>query len=476
MSTRDAVAPIPTSPAADALTLKHGLTFADLYTRDGLVRLDEAFVGQLGDRAPDLRDKLMAARQDPTALPGKAESDLIIALAPHLDDFVGDLFGIGPELRALQARHTALAPMNAVKRKFIAKRVNSFKEDALAAIDPIGLTAELETLIQAPLTEQAYVDHVARWLDDEAAHAPQLALAAKYAAWAARTPAGRVKHGAGVLFKLPHKLDFYHLVPTVELTIHGAKQFAFGPSHHRHREGFHLTDPGTDLAGALDQTSYCIKCHHQAKDSCSKGLREKDGTPKSTALGVPLAGCPLDEKISEMNEVKGDGVPIGALAVVTVDNPMCAATGHRICNDCMKACIYQKQDPVDIPQAETRTLKDVLELPYGFEIYSLLTRWNPLNVARPLPRPATGRKVLVVGLGPAGFTLAHHLMNDGHAVVGVDGLKIEPLDPAVSGVDARGNRVPFRPLRDVSDIYERLDERVMAGFGGVAEYGITVRW
>ncbi len=28
----------------------------------------------------------------------------------------------------------------------------------------------------------------------------------------------------------------------------------------------------------------------------------------------------------------------------------------------------------------------------------------------------------------------------------------------------------------MTDIYERLDKRVMAGFGGVAEYGITVRW
>ena len=55
----------------------------------------------------------------------------------------------------------------------------------------------------------------------------------------------------------------------------------------------------------------------------------------------------------------------------------------------MKSCIYQKQDPVDIPQAETRTLKDVLELPWGFEIYSLLTRWNPLNLRRPYPQPPT---------------------------------------------------------------------------------------
>src|SRR5205823_6009322 len=82
------------------------------------------------------------------------------------------------------------------------------------------------------------------------------------------------------------------------------------------------------------------------------------------------------------------------------------------------ACIYQKQEPVDIPQIETRTLKDVLALPWGFEIYSLLTRWNPLDLRRPIPRPATGRTVLVVGLGPAGVRLAHHLMKDAHGVEG----------------------------------------------------------
>ena len=110
-------------------------------------------------------------------------------------------------------------------------------------------------------------------------------------------------------------------------------------------------------------------------------------------------------------------------------------------------------------------LKDVLALPWGFEIYALLTRWNPLDIRRPLPRPDSGRKVLIVGLGPAGFTLAHHLMNDGHTVVAIDGLKIEPL-----GFD------PHAPVRDAETLFENLDDRVMAGFGGVAEYGITVRW
>src|SRR5690606_35087866 len=98
------------------------------------------------------------------------------------------------------------------------------------------------------------------------------------------------------------------------------------------------------------------------------------------------------------------GELIGALAVVTVDNPLCPGTGHRICNDCMKACIFQKQEPVNIPLVETRTLDDVLALPFGFEIWSLLTRWNPL-AARPHALPYNGKNVLVVGLGPAGYTL-----------------------------------------------------------------------
>ena len=107
----------------------------------------------------------------------------------------------------------------------------------------------------------------------------------------------------------------------------------------------------------------------------------------------------------------------------------------------MKSCIYQKQDPVNIPQIETGVLTDVLKLPYGVEIYGLLTRWNPLNVRRPHALPYNGKRVLIVGLGPAGYTLAHYLLNEGFGVVGIDGLKIEPLpDDLVGTATARRGR------------------------------------
>ncbi len=343
------------------------------------------------------RERLHAARAEPDALAAKAEADLLLALAPHVEDFLGTLFGIVPEVRALEARHHELAPLFAVKRQFVQRKaMNAYKADVAAAFDGDALRAELERAMGAPFAELAFanaVTGVAR--TTRPAHAADIDVALRYAAWAAHTPDGRAQHRGGVLFRAPRKLDFMKLVP-LEVDTRGAAPAWKLPSDHalRRREGFALTDAGTDLVGGLDQAHYCIWCHEQGKDSCARGLPEKKPTAelpfKKSPFGVTLAGCPLEERISEFHKLRADGLPLGALAMICIDNPMVAATGHRICNDCMKSCIYQKQDPVDIPQSETRLLKDVLALPWGFEIYSLLTRWNPLNLRRPLPRARSG--------------------------------------------------------------------------------------
>src|SRR5581483_7534982 len=133
--------------------------------------------------------------------------------------------------------------------------------------------AELETLLQEPLTESSFANHVARWLETEAEHAQHLQLAAQYAAWATLSPQGKAKHGEGILFKIPHKLNYHHLVPVQPVVSDGLVRLELSSDHWRLREGFQLTDPGTDLTGALDQAHYCIKCHNQVKDSCSSGLK-----------------------------------------------------------------------------------------------------------------------------------------------------------------------------------------------------------
>jgi NADPH-dependent glutamate synthase beta subunit-like oxidoreductase/NAD(P)H-flavin reductase len=456
-----------------------GVKFEDLYSRDGLIKTDSAFLAFLAEADSALRDRLAAARDVPPA-DVRDEADLLMEVAPHVEDFLARLFDIKAETAALAERISALSPLYACKRLFVQRRAaKAATPDQAAAFDGDALTADLTALFGGAWDELIYARHVMGWLEDEAANAGKLAAAQAYASWALYAPAGKARHHAGILFKQPVRHDPAHLIDVETEEANGVTKYKLGEAHQRHREGFALTDSGTDLKGALDQVNYCIFCHHQKKDSCSKGvIDKKTGAFAKNALGTVAAGCPLEERISEMHEAKSQGYSVAGLAFAIIDNPMIAGTGHRICNDCMIGCIYSVggRDPVNVPEAESRILKDVLELPWGFEIYSLLTRWNPLSLRRPVPKAPTGRTVLVAGLGPAGYTLAHHLMNDGHAVVAIDGLKIEPLDRAISGVTPDGERVPFRAIRDIAELKEPLDARVMAGFGGVAEYGITVRW
>ncbi len=286
-------------------------------------------------------------------------------------------------------------------------------------------------------------------------------------------PGMHVIQAGWMSFKQPKKRDFQDLVPHEELSRDGYSVWMGPLDHRRRRDGFALTDRRFNERQVLYEVDHCIYCHDRDTDSCAKGMRNrKDGTYKVNPLGVNITGCPLEEKISEMHLVKRQGDNIGALALIMIDNPLCPGTGHRICNDCMKGCIYQKTEPVNIPQIETHVLTEVLFMPWGFEIYGLLTRWNPLNIKRPHALPYNGKNVLIAGLGPAGYTLAHYLLNEGFGVVGIDGLKIEPLPKRLTG-DA--DNLP-EPVRDFNELYEDLDKRIMAGFGGVAEYGITVRW
>lgn len=281
-----------------------------------------------------------------------------------------------------------------------------------------------------------------------------------------------------ISFFEPDKMNYDELVKT-EMEAHNNYSVIKGPkNNHRKRFGFSLTDKRMKKREVLNQINYCMFCHEREKDSCSIGLDDRLGIRKKNPLGIKLDGCPLDEKISEMHYVRKLGYPVASLALIIIDNPNLPGTGHRICNDCMKSCIFQNQEPVNIPQIETNVLTDVFGLPYGYEIYSLLTRWNPLNCEQSYQKTYNGKNVMVVGMGPAGYTLSHFLLNEGFGVIGIDGLKIEKIHEKYTGVKDKNGFVKFpAPVKDFyREIVEPLDKRILQGFGGVSEYGITVRW
>lgn len=450
-----------------------GFTFEQLHTAEGLHKLDQAFLAYLNQSNQLLHGQLLNYRQGSDFSPEEV-SELIIQCGPLVETYIAELFSIEDEVAQLQAATLADDPIFAFKKYFVSREAKRSLKKAGENLNFKALDQWLTKQLQEnKLTEDRELA-VAQWgqqlLTDANANKEKLEQLIKWCVAAMTTPEGQsaVKHW--VSFHLPAHLNYENLVTAVPVPDDVLGRLEGSQDHWRMRDGFALTDPRMSRREALDQIHYCVYCHKTDGDFCSKGFPVKKGDPKQglkiNPLDETLTGCPLDEKISEMHVLKKNGFGVAALATVMIDNPMCPATGHRICNDCMKACIYQKQEPVNIPQTETRILTDVLDLPWGVEIYDLLTRWNPLRCTQWVTKPYNGKKVLVMGMGPAGFTLAHYLLMEGFAVVGTEGLKIEPLP----------KQWQTEPIFRYADLKENLDNRVMAGFGGVAEYGITVRW
>jgi NADPH-dependent glutamate synthase beta subunit-like oxidoreductase/NAD(P)H-flavin reductase len=530
MSQTHLPAAFPGTPATDAITPKTlklgipGFQYGDLYDPARLKDLLAVFAQDVKDQDPALSAEFESYRTSQGAgMKPEAISEVLVRMAPHVGAFVARLFDVSAEReRQIAAIRAEFDSVFVYRTEIVGKLAARFKGENIETWDIALLETRFNALLNAttPPAErekdmESAVSRMAAGLwrlsghysalsagkpsafEDANAHVTALhgqlrgvseladcqelgdaglveALLDVVRRWsfaAVQLPGMKSQVAHWVSFKQAKRTDFNHLVPCEASKPDGFD--VLRGDHHRRRDGFALTDPRCNERQSLYEVDHCIYCHDHDNDCCSKGMRnKKDGSFRANPLGVHLTGCPLEEKISEMHLVKRQGDNIGALALIMIDNPLCPGTGHRICNDCMKACIFQKTEPVNIPQIETNVLTDVLFMPWGFEIYSFLSRWNPLNIKRPCALPYNGKNVLVVGLGPAGYTLSHYLLNEGFGVVGIDGLKLEPLPKALTG---DGNTPP-QPIHDFRLLYEDLDKRVMLGFGGVAEYGITVRW
>src|SRR5262245_23731121 len=454
-----------------------GISYSDLFDPERLKELQNIFDAELSAANPELYASWDGYRRNPAQPRTAVEiSALLVGVAGHVSRFVARLFQIEAEVSALAAGTSDQTPVFRFKVDFVRRRVLPALRKISIPTDAgsrEALEARIATLRGTERDEELALARAAvRLMEEEKKDRSRVSASIEdLLQWCAlhlHDPAYR----HWVSFHFPEAMDHFNLVQVERLQTDLSESMIGPDARLRRRDGFSLTDRRMEPRQILGEIHYCILCHERDKDTCSKGILDADGKVTNNPLDIPLAGCPLDEKISEMHYMRKHGDAIGALALVMISNPMCPGTGHRICNDCMKACIYQKQDPVNIPQIETAVLTDTLNLPWGVEIYGLLTRWNPLNIERPYALPYNGKNVLVVGLGPAGYTLAHFLANEGFGVVGVDGLKIEPLDTRLTGTP---DTVP-EPVYSWKDIYKELDARILEGFGGVSEYGITVRW
>jgi glutamate synthase (NADPH/NADH) small chain len=151
---------------------------------------------------------------------------------------------------------------------------------------------------------------------------------------------------------------------------------------HARAGDFREVNLGFDAALAEKEAQRCLEC---ADPKC-------------------VRGCPVGVKVREVVELLLDGEYLKAAAKLREDNVLPAVTG-RVCpqeTQCEAACILGKRfSPLAIGHIE-RFVAD----------YERISG----EVGLPAPAPPTGKKVAIIGSGPAGLSCAGDLVQKGHAV------------------------------------------------------------
>jgi len=140
---------------------------------------------------------------------------------------------------------------------------------------------------------------------------------------------------------------------------------------------------------AIAEASRCLNC---AKEPCRQG-------------------CPVEVPIPQFIAKVAEGDFASAIEIIKTKNALPAVCG-RVCpqeNQCEKYCVLAKKgDPVGIGRLE-RFVAD----------------WERENGVKPVEcAPPTGKKVAVIGSGPAGLTVAADCAQAGHKVTMFEALHV----------------------------------------------------
>ncbi|GID31789.1 glutamate synthase subunit beta [Paractinoplanes brasiliensis] len=177
----------------------------------------------------------------------------------------------------------------------------------------------------------------------------------------------------------------------------------------------------------------------------------RDQATRCMDCGIPFCheGCPLGNRIPDWNDLVRTGAWEAAAESLHATNNFPEFTGRLCPAPCEAACVLGiADDPVTIKQVEVEIANHAFDLGY----------------VRPQPAPvATGKKVAVVGSGPAGLAAAQQLARAGHAVT------VYERDDRIGGLLRYG--IPdFKIEKSVVDA--RLAQ--MAAEGVVFETGVEV--
>ena len=120
--------------------------------------------------------------------------------------------------------------------------------------------------------------------------------------------------------------------------------------------------------------------------------------------GPCFLDCPANVDVQGYLALANAGMYREALNLIRETNPMPLACGRVCVRYCEASC---RRNDVDSPAAINFMKRYVADLEYD-------------NLPQPTPVPATGKKVAVIGGGPAGLTCGYYLTTKGHQVTILD--------------------------------------------------------
>ncbi len=135
----------------------------------------------------------------------------------------------------------------------------------------------------------------------------------------------------------------------------------------------------------------------------AKKLREQGYRCMDCGVPFCLNGCPLGNRIPDFNDAVKDEDWEEALSILHATNNFPEFTGRLCPAPCEASCVLGiNQDPVTIKQVEVELVDNA---------------WAEGWIVPLPPETLTGKKVAVVGSGPAGLAAAQQLNRAGHSVI-----------------------------------------------------------
>jgi hypothetical protein len=311
------------SPMIPALAT-NGLRFDDLFRADALAALDARFLAELASVAPETHARLVAYRACKGAgMEAEAVSEVLSESAPFLGDFVARLFGVANERRALMTDADQVTPIFRMQDQLVKRRAIKRGELTFDAAVDAEVRRAFATLGVDPESELSVARLACDLLDLEI-DLKRAELPEDRARRCAEIAAAFGLEGGGreadktVVARGLERLETWLVMRKREL----GDWMAFRlPKSISHDKLVQIRRPSQERPEELVTPE-----HHVRRSPAARSTRRS-------------------RRRTSAAQRRRDR---GARAIMR-RQPDVPGTGHRICNDCMKACIFQKQEAGEHP-------------------------------------------------------------------------------------------------------------------------------